>query len=99
MTNQVDERREDWDSYRKLVISKLEDFDGAFKRLEDYISSEFRNMRKEAVSPAEALRSEINALKVEIAVLKTKATLFGLGAGVIASAAVQFFVSTIGGSP
>jgi hypothetical protein len=58
-----------WDSYQKLVLAKLEDHSG----LLDLLSKEVSELRNK----------DITELKVEIAMLKIKAGMWGAAAGMI----------------
>jgi hypothetical protein len=71
----------DWGTYRRLIISQLDDINQSIGRINDKI---------------ERFRSEdINQIKTELALLKMQAALLGSIAGIVSSGAVALMIKLI----
>jgi hypothetical protein len=66
-----------WDEYRRLVIAELERIDRSLGQI---------NVKMDMTT--EVRNKEISSLRVEIAILKVKASIFGAACGLAASAIV-----------
>lgn len=70
--------RNGWDSYQKLVLDKLTEHSGSLATLTDEVS--------------ELRTKDITDLKVEIAMLKIKAGLWGAAAGAVPAALAVMYI-------
>lgn len=68
----------DWGTYRRLIISQLDDINGSIGKINDKI---------------ERFRAEdISQIKTELALLKQQAMILGSVAGIVSSGAVALLV-------
>lgn len=71
----------DWGTYRRLIVSQLDDINSSIGKINDKI---------------ERFRAEdISQIKTELALLKMQAALLGSIAGIVSSGVVAFLVKTI----
>lgn len=74
-----------WNEYQRLVLAELKRLDRAVQD----VSDEVKTVREEIES---RWSERITQIKVEVAILQTKCTLYGAIAGVLAAGAIQLAI-------